>query len=509
MSSQGEGVLAVGSGTFLISLVQAWCESGLSKITVLVTNTQPTDAEELKIVVEQALHSGLEVALNIVDATEDNEMDWEAAVRPFSFIAYVAQHGDLEELQKLQGACLLQKKTLLPAIGLRGVGMAGPLLHLEGEGRFESAWRRVHATVFPVDWDTQPLSSSASFLLSNLIVNEWHQLNEGEPNCINQCYILNPLTLEGSWHPIIPHPSLSGYEPARLVMDLELKLGTDHKPDTEEWLSWFSSLTSEVSGIFHVWGEGALHQLPLAQCLVQPVDPLSEGPASLLPAIVSSALTHVEARGESGLAGLESYIARMVPLLVPDLLSRPQEEIHIGAGFTFAEAVGRGLSAHLTKELDNRTLHHEPVLTRMECTRVEDIHCRFYSQALSIQVGEPLIASGESLLGFPVVWVQAGDSWYGSVGLNMTLALRESLDNALMKTESVSPSSVTWSDDKPQSVTIPNGDCIDYASGVRSAVQTLKQHRRRLEVFDLRCESFLRDRPVEVVGILLGREDTP
>lgn len=529
MSSHG--VLAVGSGTILISLVKAWYASGLSGIDVLITNAQSTDEEELKRVPEQALIGDSEALPNIIAAAEDNEAGWAAAVRPFSFIMYVAQHGDPEELQKLQAACRAEKKPLLPAMLVRGMGMAGPLLHPEGNGSWASAWRRVHASVFPADWETRSVSATASDLLANLIVNEWRNLGTNETeemeeteeteetdeaedtaergaNCSDQCYLLHSVTLEGSWHPILPHPLESGHEPVRSAMDAELTLGTDQEPDPEEWFSWFSSLTSEASGIFHAWDEGALSQLPLAQCLVEPADPLSEGPAKLLPTIVGSGLTHAEARRESGLAGLEAYTARMAPLLLPGLPSSRREDIHIGAGFTFAEAVGRGLKACLNKELGRRVHGHVQILTRMEGTRIEDVHCRYYLQALDILEGEPLIASGEPLLGFPAVWVRSGTSWYGSVGLHLTLALRQSLQNALMKTESTPVSSVTWHDHKQPGVIIPSGNAIELAPCIRLAVQTLKLHRKRLEVFDMRYESFLRDGPIAVVGLVLREEES-
>lgn len=68
MSCQEEGVLAVGSGPFLHSLVEAWYESGLSKLTVFVTSPEPADTAELVKLREYALRSGPEASLHILTA---------------------------------------------------------------------------------------------------------------------------------------------------------------------------------------------------------------------------------------------------------------------------------------------------------------------------------------------------------------------------------------------------------------------------------------------------------
>lgn len=86
-------------------------------------------------------------------------------------------------------------------------------------------------------------------------------------------------------------------------------------------------------------------QLPLAQCRVQPIDPLSDGPAELLQSVISSGLTHEEARREAGLAGIEAYGNRLVAIL--DLPTNVQ----IGAGETFTEGGYRGLQRCLVQEM--------------------------------------------------------------------------------------------------------------------------------------------------------------
>ncbi|ARA84942.1 hypothetical protein BLMD_05580 [Bacillus paralicheniformis] len=51
-------------------------------------------------------------------------------------------------------------------------------------------------------------------------------------------------------------------------------------------LHCFNELTSPVTGIFQLWGEKHLPQLPLAQCFVQITASLSAGPTELFPELV-------------------------------------------------------------------------------------------------------------------------------------------------------------------------------------------------------------------------------
>ncbi|CAG7654847.1 hypothetical protein ACFQI7_23055 [Paenibacillus allorhizosphaerae] len=511
MSFQEEGVLAVGSGPILLSLIESWYESGSSKLAVFVTSFQPTDMAALTKLAEDAQRSNPDVTLHIAAAAGGEVPDWRTIIRPFSFILYVSHCGDLEELRQLQHACIAERKPMLPAIVLKGIGMAGPLLHSDGNGSWESAWRRLHRTVFPRDGEPHCFSAAAAALLSNILVHEWHIAAAGakEPNCVNQCFVLNPAALTGSWHPVTPHPLVSGYEPARPV-ELELTIGANDEPeDPEEWYAGFNRLTSQVTGVFHVWEECDLIQLPLAQCLVQAADPLSEGPAMLLPPLVRSGLTHEEARRESGLAGLEAYADRMIPLLFSGWSSSRHDEIGVGTGCSIAEAVGRGLTSCLSKTWGKRTVSDERAITRIHCTAVEDVRCRFYLQALKRIEGKPLIAVGEPLLGFPVVWVYSGSSWYGSVDLHFTLALRRSLQKALSQTEAVAPASIVCGQQETRTVTIADGEPLTYASLIQSAVQLLKQSHKRLQPFDLRNEFFLGTGPFVTYGVTIGEGASP
>jgi putative thiazole-containing bacteriocin maturation protein len=511
MSLQGEGTLAVGSGRILLSLVESWYEFGLSKLTVYVTNKEPTDMGKLTELCELALSSETEDTLNIIATVADDELNWRAIISPFQFILYVSEHGDLEELRSVQQACIAERKQMLPAIVIRGMGMVGPLLHSDGDGQWESAWLRIHSPVFPEKQTSEISSTAAAGILSNLIVHEWHKAitERHELDYKYQFYLLDPVTLTGSWHSFLPHPLVSGYEAVRPVKNIALSLRTNHEQVSPEvWFTAFNQLTSTVTGIFHAWEEADLIQLPLAQCLVQPADLWSKEPVHLLPTIVRSGLTHIEARRESGLAGLEAYVTSIIPLLFAGLPVQQQEGISIGAGCDVAEAALRGIRACLTKELVKRILSDEPtVVQRIAYPQIEDVRCLYYLQALALLEGEAVIAVGELLLGFPTVWVYSDSSWYGSVDLSITLALRQSLQKALSKRTGVSL--VLWKDHEVQDITISDGEALSNSFLMLSAIKTLKQNHKCLKVFELHSESLWGKGPFVAYGVVVREEEAP
>ncbi|MGZ7440387.1 hypothetical protein [Paenibacillus sp. TH7-28] len=306
----------------------------------------------------------------------------------------------------LPAVCLHQTGVAGPLVqpGLEGDGL---------DGGWESAWRRLHMAAFCQGPERQPVSSAAGALLANVLVSRLLKYAAGESEAGDgaSLYLLNLETLEGSWHVFLPHPFAAGrkeiaienlqnsgrrfeqnadcsrldqiserrheqmsdqrheqFPDRRLEQTADgrleqiadgrrvqttngrLEQSTDGStPDG--WFAYFSRLTSEQTGIFHTWEEGALSQLPLAQCRVQAADPLSEGPASLLPDIVCAGLTHVEARREAGLAGIEAYVSR----LAEALLDETGGFIGIGAGETVEEAIHRGLQDCLSESFRRRT----------------------------------------------------------------------------------------------------------------------------------------------------------
>ncbi|WP_340085049.1 putative thiazole-containing bacteriocin maturation protein [Siminovitchia sp. FSL H7-0308] len=519
-------VLAVGSGPFFVSLVSSLLQSGLPKFQMLMMDTVPTNRQRLKEIVAHSCKTDSEVEVEEIRFQKEGISAWREVVQPFDFILYVSQEGDIEELRVLHTICREEKKTFFPAICQQHVGLAGPLVRPDSKGCWESAWRRVHRTVFSGEQQAPGFSATACAMLANVMVfdlfKEITRVAGTEPN--NQFYLLDLNTLEGNWYSFFPHPLVAGRRlSAEWVRDLELR--RERKPDIDvqpdELLLYFDQLTSEESGIFHIWDEGDLKQLPLAQCRVQVADILSEGPAEVLPEIVCTGLTHEEARREAGLAGIEAYVSQAVDLLdmTPSFheveeSAAVQEFIGVGAGETFVEGVCRGLQRCLDEELNKQRFHKKMTFTRLQLAKIEDERCRFYLESLATMQGMPIIGLGEEVAGFPLVWVGTKDNWFGSVDLNITMALRKALQQVLMKAQNkeasltlktLKASSILMEEKIPLRLEIPACEKIT-GPDIRSAMQVLERNNKRLLVFDLALEPFLKEGIAGVFGVLLREE---
>jgi putative thiazole-containing bacteriocin maturation protein len=505
-------VLAVGSGPFFVSLVSALIESGLPKIHVLITDAMPTNRQRLTELAEQARKTDPDVFIEEVSLQKVGAIAWRNVLQPFQSILYVSQDGDIEELRHLHTVCKEEKKVLLPAVCLKQVGMAGPLIHPEFEGCWESAWRRIHESAVNKDALQHTFSSTAGAMLANVIVFEWFKMFTGvtEVELKNSFYLLDLETLEGSWHPYLPHPLVNRLARAASdwVQDLDLRLAESSDGRKSNALfPYFNRLTSVQTGIFHIWEEGDLKQLPLSQCRVQAVDPLSEGPAKLLPVKICSGLTHEEVRREAGLAGIEAYVSRLAEVLVDS-----KGFVGVGAGETAAESVSRGLQACLAEQLGKQQTVRKPTVNWVEFSKIEDERSRFYMQSLTTMQGAPIIGLGESLSGFPVVWVGTGDRWYGAVGLNKTLAFRQSLQAALLKLQNQSAwhevqvlemSSVNLNTEIPLRLEIPSTDETSQLEVLEGALEILKMNGKQLLAVDLAVEPFLKETLGGVFGVVL------
>jgi putative thiazole-containing bacteriocin maturation protein len=500
-------ILAVGSGPMLNSLVSILLESGLQKLNVSITDEIPTNRKRLAELVNHERKTDSEL-----EYEEHNSKDWSEVLSPFDVVLYVSQSGNVEELRLLQSICREYRKTFIPAILFKQTGMAGPLFAPDSELCWESAWRRLHSSVLVKEQNVSAESLTTGALLANVITFELYKELAGitKAEQRNRIYLLNLETLEGSWHLVSPHPLVTGAFSTIKVGELENRLGPDQRrAEREKLLQYFSFMTSKETGILHEWEEGDLKQLPLAQCRVQAADPLSDGPSELLAARVCTGFTHEEARMEAALTGIEEYAARMAEVIENGRI------LGVGAGESFPEAVGRGLKKCLSIELDNRKLSEKESISLVALERIEDERCAFYIKALTTIQGAPRAGVGKGVRGFPVIWIGTKKGWYGSTGLNTTLALRSALQNALSDFQNESDGDGAkvlkesevhyWERDK-QSLTIPECTGRIQLETLQEAIDVLKQNRTQMSVYELSIEPIFNQQLEGVFGVSLREE---
>lgn len=515
-------VLAIGSGSFFVALVSALLESGLSKFHLLITDIEKTDKKRIKELIKNARKMDLEVEVELIKKERNS---WRKIVEPYDTILYVSEENNVEEIRMLNSICKEKKKRYIPALCSNQIAMAGPLVSSDSEACFESAWRSIHQNELLDEEKVQPFSSVASAMLANIIVFELFKditkANEAEKN--DRFFLIHQETLEGSWHTFLPHPLVTGSLKAELVQDFDQRLELNDKSgDQSNLFHYFGELTSEVSGVFHIWDEGDLKQLPLAQCRIQVVNPLTEGPVNLLPSTICSALTHEEARREAALTGIEMYTSQLARLLVKNKVSIPpnienslveqQEFIAIGTGESFAECICRGLQSYLSEELSKQKSNLVNSLTKIKLDAIEDKRCQYYLQSLNILHGEPKIGLDKDIFGFPVVCVGTKDRWYRGVGLNNTLALREALQQVLMESQNqdtdqpsqaISYSSILLEEKASRDLIIPEWDDKKNTDLLKSAMKILKLNHKQLITIELKMELFNTDELSGVYGVLL------
>jgi putative thiazole-containing bacteriocin maturation protein len=505
-------VLAVGSGPFFNSLVSSLLDSGLPKFQILINDSVQTNRRRLAELVEHARKTDAEVEIEEVTLNKHRESSWQEMIKPFDYILYVAQKDDVEELRLLHRVSKEEKKVFISAISIEQAGVAGPIVHRDSDGCWESAWRRIHSSALLEDQQFSEFSSTAGAMLANVIVFELFKNITGvsEKEQHNKVFLLDLETLEGNWHSFMPHPLVTGQTSSRMLEGLDIRLaqGID-RGDPSKLLLAFNQMTSKVTGIFHIWEEGDLGQLPLAQCRVQAVNPLADGPAELLGDIVCTGLTHEEARREAGLSGIESYVSQMVcSLHLPP-------EVEVGAGETFAEGVCRGLQRCLDEELILQSLEQEYSVVPIQLNTVEDERCRFYLQALTTLRGAPTIAIGEEVSGFPVVWIGTNDGWYGCVDLTITMALRNALQQAIFNVQNekeffmkrtLEVSSMIVDEKVPLRIDIPACQESIQSKVLLNAMEILERNGRQLFVYELELEPFLKEGLAGIFGVLVQEE---
>ncbi|MGO4889500.1 putative thiazole-containing bacteriocin maturation protein [Anaerobacillus sp. MEB173] len=522
-------VLAVGAGPILVSLAGALLESGLPKFHFMITETIPTNRSRIFELAENARKDDSEVEVKEIPFEKGEQSGFlKQTVQTFDCVLYVSQNGNVNELRDLNFICKEEKKIFLPAICLEQAGLAGPLVHPESDGCWESAWRRLHQSAVQEDQQSNNFSSTTGSILANVIVFEFFKKAAGIAGSSqsNQIYLLNLETLEGNWLSFITHPLVTPtrFTP-RLVEELKrrIKHQSNSNTPTTNLLEYFSRLTSEETGILHLWEEQNLTQLPIAQCYVQPVNPLTYGPTELLPKVVCAGFTHEEAKRHAGLTGIEMYVTQLIDSHDKGFNNQNDHVnsnireglLGIGAGETIEEAVCRALQGYLDEELKERKADQPNTLIELQLGLIQDRQCRIYLDALTTLNGPPIIDLREDILGFPVIRVRSNGRWYTRAGLNTTLALRNALEQALLDTQNMVTSPERDEMKKAESLekkeaklNIPSCNGMTQLELLQSSIKVLKENRKRLFVYDLSFEPFLKEKLAGVFGVQVREEES-
>ncbi|GMA63823.1 putative thiazole-containing bacteriocin maturation protein [Alicyclobacillus fastidiosus] len=517
---RNSNVLAIGTETFLISLAGALLESGLSTVNMIVTD--PCDVHSSRLEDVLSLYRDLDDDVAVHDLT-DQVTDLESlqnTVQTMDAVLYVSQSGDIDELRRVESICRRAQKLFIAATFVNGLGLVVPNARPGGgpgvASAFEAVWRRIHRTAFERDLHVSGCTGTSGAILVNVLVFELFKTIVGvdrEPG--NRLYTLDVETLEGKWHEVIPASDVGGIEADLRIANLHERIASEASCSMSEVLAYFARITDKTSGIFHVWDEGGLSQLPLAQCLVQPINPASNGPAELLLQTVCTGFTHEEARCEAGLTGLEEYVRRRIGEIMND-----GQPVGVGAGGTVAEAVGRGLQNFLTIELTQALQTNPATIRLIELGEISDEKCQFYLQALRAMGIDPVVGISDDAFGFPVAWVGTNGRFVGSVGFCMSMALQRTLAYAL-RCESADEEDDTAQDVRCVStavVQIEHDEAVSpidieawpgfHLEQVTAALDALARKGKDVVVLDLALEPFMTDVLAGVMGVCIRQGES-
>jgi putative thiazole-containing bacteriocin maturation protein len=193
----------------------------------------------------------------------------------------------------------------------------------------------------------------------------------------------------------------------------------------------------------------------------------------------------------------------------------PEGFLGIGSGETTAEAVCRGLQAFLDEELEKRKPDHLNKVFRVSIGAIEDKRCRFYLNALTTLNGAPTIGLKEDVLGFPTICVRSNGCWYTGTGLNSTLALQNTLQQALLNAQNRINSvvrqeqeSMIYLEKEGTKLEIPSCDDMTQLELLQSSIQVLNRNAKKLVVYDLSVEPFLKQELAGVYGVQVREGDS-
>ncbi len=490
-------IAVIGFGPLLSSLAQSLLQSGLPAFTILHNNVQQSEMKKLQSHIKSETSTDPETSITFLPFNIDTCIN---DLANFDYVVYGNEDNNPEQLLMIQNICSNQSKSFLPVTLHDDQAFVGPFVSSDSAACWKTASLRIGKPDNEKNRTTS--SSTASNLLANIAVFMLFKKITGvQENHENSIYYLNVETLEGSWHPVSPHPLVNKKMKIEKIDDplLFLKKSTNRELDLH---SLFYQITSSQTGIFQKFEEEDLTQLPLSQCKVKVADPFGENQPTI---IISSGRTHEDARLEAGLAGIETYVER--------LFQQSPEAMTIGTGRSAAEGMCRALQNRL-QEITMKSHDKIQVFAKVNLHSIKDSYSMFLIQALSTLGDEINLFLGKQVHGFPVVWVQQNKKCFGCVSLDENRALQNALQGALLyqqnKEKATSKNCIIASSIIPNSglkvINFPEQKEVPPIETLTSALETLSNCKCSAQFYTLRAESILNENTSGLFGITLSSE---
>lgn len=490
-------VALIGCGSLLTSLTASLLQSGLPAFTIFHKASNQNETKKLQELIKTAKKQEPESSITLLPFNENSCTEDLANV---DYILYANGDENRDDLLMVQNICMEQSKSFLPVTLQNNQAFVGPFVVSDSAACWKTASLRLGKN--SIEGNKSIPSQTAPSLLANIAVFMLFKKITGvQENPENAIYQLKMETLEGSWHSVSPHPLVN--KKMKFDQINEPLLFLKDSPSQELDLhSLFYQITSRETGLFRLFEEENLTQLPLSQCQVKVADPFGESEPEV---ITASGRTHEDARLEAGLSGIETYLEK--------LFHNSLDEMSVGTGRSAAEGMCRALQNKL-QEIFMKSHNKLQVSAEIDPSSIQDSYSTFLIQVLSTLGDEIKLFLGKKVYGFPVVWVQQDGKCFGSIGLDENRALQNALQGALMyrqnKEKASSKKCIMSSTIIPtsglQTITLSKTKEVPLTETLTSALQTIKNNNCIVKFYTLHAESILNENTSGLFGITLSSE---
>lgn len=498
-------LLVAGNRSVLKFLLPSLLQAIPEPLTIVITDDCSSSQTEIDEEMNEMLYG--KQSDGRITIIKKDEMTWRELVQPFHLVLLASANNNLELYHEFYSCCIEEQKVLLPLTFTHEYGILGPTTIKETDACWESCWLRLHVQNRMPTSPAPTIVDRMSHITSSYVER---YLSTGIPELQNSVYILSEDPIHGEIHSFFEHPLTLQHIPLSDWFPLYIPFNQEQSSMNEEQLqNYFTGLVSSRTGVFYSLEESSFEQLPLSLCSIQIADPLSDGPATRLPATIHAGMDHTQARREAGLSGLERYMSRLCDHLLLDKM----QNTYVGAGTTGSEAAGRGLQSLLQSELDRLyrwdMQQATPVVVPFDLSKLDDLCSKYYLESLRALAEDLVLGYSEDLYPhIPIVWVRSNGTWYYAIDLNPTLALRRVLTEALghiqtghKRSDSISFKNISLSGQTKQ-MCLPEAGTSYHPKDIEDLLSVL--HPFQVLVTKLAVEPFLKE--LVVYGVRLSKE---